>query len=73
VWRRVLVALRSDVEARGAAMMGLMISPLTGAQGNVEFFALIARPGSESGSGSGFVNDEAIDALVDQASHREQP
>ena len=26
VWRRVLIALRSDVEARGAAMMGLMIS-----------------------------------------------
>ena len=73
VWRRVLLALRSDVEARGAAMMGLMISPITGAQGNVEFFALIARPGSESASGSGFVDDEAIDALVDQASHREQP
>ena len=73
VWRRVLVALRSDVEARGAAMMGLMISPLTGAQGNVEFFALIARPGSESASGSGIVDDDAIDALVDQASHREQP
>ncbi|HUP73380.1 MAG TPA: TlyA family RNA methyltransferase [Acidimicrobiales bacterium] len=70
VWRRVLVALRSDVEARGAAMMGLMISPITGAQGNVEFFALIER---SAGPSRPPVDDEAIDAVIDEARQREQP
>jgi len=70
VWRRVLVALRSDVEARGAAMMGLMISPITGAQGNVEFFALIERSAVASASP---IDDEMIDAVVEQARQRELP
>jgi 23S rRNA (cytidine1920-2'-O)/16S rRNA (cytidine1409-2'-O)-methyltransferase len=72
VWRRVLFALRSDVEARGAAMMGLMISPITGAQGNVEFLALIEQSAHASASRSR-VDDEAIEAIVDQAQGREQP
>jgi 23S rRNA (cytidine1920-2'-O)/16S rRNA (cytidine1409-2'-O)-methyltransferase len=70
VWRRVLVALRSDVEARGAAMMGLMISPITGAQGNVEFFALIERSAAAS---ERRIDEEAIDAVVEQARQRELP
>lgn len=69
VWRRVLIALRSDLDARGAAMMGLMISPITGAQGNVEFFALIERSASASRPA---VDDETIDAVIAQASAREQ-
>jgi 23S rRNA (cytidine1920-2'-O)/16S rRNA (cytidine1409-2'-O)-methyltransferase len=70
VWRRVLLALRSDVEARCASMIGLMISPITGAQGNVEFFALIARstPNAEVLT----VDDSLIDAIVDAAADREQ-
>jgi len=67
VWRRVLVALRSDVEARGASMIGLMISPITGAQGNVEFFALIAPS-----AGRHSVDDATIDAIVAAAAAREQ-
>ena len=70
VWRRVLIALRSDVEARGAAMMGLMISPITGAQGNVEFFALIERSPSAPGLR---VDDDVIDAVVEAARQRELP
>ena len=70
VWRRVLIALRSDVEARGAAMMGLMISPITGARGNVEFFALIGRSAAASASR---VDDAAIDAIVDEALRRGHP
>jgi 23S rRNA (cytidine1920-2'-O)/16S rRNA (cytidine1409-2'-O)-methyltransferase len=70
VWRRVLVALRSDVEARGAAMMGLMISPITGAQGNVEFFALIERSAVASAAP---IDDEMIDAVVELARQRELP
>ena len=67
VWHRVLAALRSDVEARGASMMGLMISPITGAQGNVEFFALIAPSPSLPP-----VDDATIDAIVDAAAEREE-
>ena len=70
VWRRVLFALRSDVEARGAAMMGLMISPITGAQGNVEFFALIERTAVAARPS---VDDETIDAVIAEARQREQP
>jgi 23S rRNA (cytidine1920-2'-O)/16S rRNA (cytidine1409-2'-O)-methyltransferase len=70
VWRRVLIALRSDVDARGAAMMGLMISPITGAQGNVEFFALIERTAAVARPS---VDDETIDAVIDEARQREQP
>lgn len=60
VWRRVLGEVRHDVVARGAAMMGIMVSPIKGADGNVEFLALIAR-------GDGGVDDLALDAVVAEA------
>jgi 23S rRNA (cytidine1920-2'-O)/16S rRNA (cytidine1409-2'-O)-methyltransferase len=37
VWRRVLDEVMIALRARGAAIMGAMVSPLTGADGNVEF------------------------------------
>jgi len=37
VWRRVLEEVTAALGERGAAMMGVMASPLTGADGNVEF------------------------------------
>jgi 23S rRNA (cytidine1920-2'-O)/16S rRNA (cytidine1409-2'-O)-methyltransferase len=37
IWRRVLAEVGSAFSARGAAMMGAMVSPLVGADGNVEF------------------------------------
>jgi 23S rRNA (cytidine1920-2'-O)/16S rRNA (cytidine1409-2'-O)-methyltransferase len=37
VWRRVLDDVVRALAARGAAIMGAMVSPITGAQGNVEF------------------------------------
>ena len=37
VWRRVLEDVRRGLEAHGAVMMGAMVSPLKGAEGNVEF------------------------------------
>jgi 23S rRNA (cytidine1920-2'-O)/16S rRNA (cytidine1409-2'-O)-methyltransferase len=39
VWRRVLNEVVSALEGLGAAMMGVMVSPLKGADGNVEFLA----------------------------------
>ena len=37
IWRRALEGVASAFEAAGAAIMGAMTSPLTGADGNVEF------------------------------------
>jgi len=49
VWRRVLEEVRSAAVSQGATMMEAMVSPLTGADGNVEFLVhLSPRPGSTS-------------------------
>jgi 23S rRNA (cytidine1920-2'-O)/16S rRNA (cytidine1409-2'-O)-methyltransferase len=42
IWRRVLEEVITAVEQRGAVIMGCMVSPLIGAEGNVEFL-LTAR------------------------------
>jgi 23S rRNA (cytidine1920-2'-O)/16S rRNA (cytidine1409-2'-O)-methyltransferase len=44
VWADALVGAISALEAQGAAMMGAMVSPLRGADGNVEFLAHLAVP-----------------------------
>jgi 23S rRNA (cytidine1920-2'-O)/16S rRNA (cytidine1409-2'-O)-methyltransferase len=45
VWRRVLGEVDVAFGAAGAVMMGLVVSPLLGARGNVEFLAhLVCRP-----------------------------
>jgi 23S rRNA (cytidine1920-2'-O)/16S rRNA (cytidine1409-2'-O)-methyltransferase len=46
IWQRVLREVAGALEDRGAAIMGVMASPLTGADGNVEFLlhARVARP-----------------------------
>ncbi|CAN5656751.1 16S/23S rRNA (cytidine-2'-O)-methyltransferase TlyA [soil metagenome] len=48
VWRQVLDRVAAAMEAEGATIMGFMVSPLTGADGNVEFFVHLAAPGSEA-------------------------
>jgi 23S rRNA (cytidine1920-2'-O)/16S rRNA (cytidine1409-2'-O)-methyltransferase len=59
VWRRVLDEVHSAVVAGGATMMGAMVSPLRGADGNVEFLALVVpRPGA------GGVSAGDLDAVV---------
>ena len=45
VWRRVLENVASSIRDHGAVMMGGMVSPLLGADGNVEFL-VHARPHS---------------------------
>lgn len=62
VWRRALEGVRSALEARGAAMMGAMVSPLTGAAGNVEFLAHL-----EAHAGRAPAPTVDFDALVDSA------
>jgi len=45
VWSRVLVEVIAAFAAAGTAMMGLMVSPLRGPRGNVEFLAhLVVAP-----------------------------
>jgi 23S rRNA (cytidine1920-2'-O)/16S rRNA (cytidine1409-2'-O)-methyltransferase len=48
VWRHVLASVQQAVDAQGAAIMGAMASPLTGADGNVEFLLHLVVPGSGS-------------------------
>lgn len=65
VWRSVLDRVRDALVARGAAMMGAMVSPLTGADGNVEFLihARAAGPGTDAG-GSSVTPSVDLDAVV---------
>lgn len=44
VWQRVLVEVTGTLEHHGAAIMGLMTSPLRGADGNVEFLLHATAP-----------------------------
>jgi 23S rRNA (cytidine1920-2'-O)/16S rRNA (cytidine1409-2'-O)-methyltransferase len=60
VWRRVLGEVAAALTSAGAAIMGAMASPLTGADGNVEFL-LHARAGTAPAPG------HAVDGLLDGA------
>jgi 23S rRNA (cytidine1920-2'-O)/16S rRNA (cytidine1409-2'-O)-methyltransferase len=67
VWRRVLGEVRSALSGHGAAMMGVMVSPLRGADGNVEFLShLRAHAGADEVLVD--VDDAALDAVVAEAS-----
>jgi 23S rRNA (cytidine1920-2'-O)/16S rRNA (cytidine1409-2'-O)-methyltransferase len=57
IWRRVLEEVITAVRRRAAVIMGAMASPITGAQGNVEFW-LLARV-------AGPVDRRGRDAAVD--------
>ena len=70
VWRRVLEEVRSALAGEGAAMMGAMVSPLTGADGNVEFLAHLRAHAHGAVRPSPIVD---LDAVVAEAVAREQP
>ena len=61
VWTEALTAVLSSYAGLGAAILGVMVSPLVGAQGNVEFLAHLAAPG-----GAGRQGGEA-ETMVDAA------
>jgi 23S rRNA (cytidine1920-2'-O)/16S rRNA (cytidine1409-2'-O)-methyltransferase len=67
IWRRVLEDVRAAAASRGAAMMGVMPSPITGAQGNVEFLAHL-RPAADGETGLA-----EIDAAVAEATAAHEP
>ena len=65
VWRRVLGEVASAVAADGADRMGCMVSPLTGADGNVEFL-LHARRGNghPTGDADGDLDEAVAEAVA---------
>ncbi len=64
-WRRVLIEVGSAIESQGATMMGLMVSPLRGAEGNVEFLARFRA--HRSPPGTGLPARLPVDAVIAQA------
>ncbi len=65
VWQRVLEEVTAALEQQGAAIMGVMASPLTGADGNVEFL-VHARAAAETAIDVA----AAVDAAVAEAAAR---
>jgi 23S rRNA (cytidine1920-2'-O)/16S rRNA (cytidine1409-2'-O)-methyltransferase len=65
IWRRVLRDVAAALAERGAAIMGAMVSPITGADGNVEFL-LHARAPSTGGAPTA-VDAALLDGVVDEA------
>jgi 23S rRNA (cytidine1920-2'-O)/16S rRNA (cytidine1409-2'-O)-methyltransferase len=63
VWRRILREVTAALEQQGAAIMGAMASPLTGADGNVEFL-LHAHTASVSTVDVGAAIDGAVAEAV---------
>lgn len=60
LWRQALGQVDAAWRSAGAAMMDVMVSPLRGARGNVEFLAHLRR-----GTGPGLTG--AIDSAIDSA------
>ncbi len=63
VWREAVVGVRDAMTEAGAAMMGLMVSPLRGANGNVEFLMWLRAGGPENISAQ-----IDVDAVIAEAS-----
>jgi 23S rRNA (cytidine1920-2'-O)/16S rRNA (cytidine1409-2'-O)-methyltransferase len=64
LWRGAVSGVIAAFEGRGAAIMDVMVSPLQGADGNVEFL-LHARAGGRAGP-SGALVDAAIADAIDR-------
>ncbi len=69
VWRKAVEGAIAALEAAGATMMGVMVSPLRGADGNAEFLAHFRRGGDRPQSApSRGLN---LDSVLAEASGRE--
>ena len=65
LWRRALAGVDAAFAEAGAAMMGLMVSPLLGPRGNVEFLAhLVARPDPPPPALGGAQLDAVVEAAA---------
>ena len=63
VWRRVLADVNGALVSHGAVIMGAMASPLTGADGNVEFLLWARAPGAAAAPAGPALD---VDAVVDE-------
>ena len=64
VWRRALEDVGEALTSRGAAIMGWMVSPIRGAQGNVEFFVHArGRGGARQGVSGASIEDVLAEAV----------
>jgi hypothetical protein len=54
VWEQVLVEVERSIRAHGAAIIGGMASPITGADGNVEFLLHVVAGAADAVSSSVF-------------------
>jgi 23S rRNA (cytidine1920-2'-O)/16S rRNA (cytidine1409-2'-O)-methyltransferase len=70
VWRTAVVDVIAAFDAAGATMMGVMVSPLRGADGNVEFLAHLRVGSAAHGAADPLT---AIDAVVAAASDPAAP
>jgi 23S rRNA (cytidine1920-2'-O)/16S rRNA (cytidine1409-2'-O)-methyltransferase len=67
VWRRVLSEVHAAFETRGATIIDGMVSPLRGADGNVEFLVHVVAPGGEGRPTEHSADiDAVIDAVIDE-------
>jgi 23S rRNA (cytidine1920-2'-O)/16S rRNA (cytidine1409-2'-O)-methyltransferase len=64
VWRAALGRVVDAASGAGASMMGVMVSPLRGADGNTEFLLHLGR------GASGVGGDDAVDRLLDEVVER---
>jgi 23S rRNA (cytidine1920-2'-O)/16S rRNA (cytidine1409-2'-O)-methyltransferase len=64
VWHRALQGVIAAYAAGGAAIMGLMISPLLGAEGNVEFLAHLVAGAATAGDPAALIADSVAAALA---------
>jgi 23S rRNA (cytidine1920-2'-O)/16S rRNA (cytidine1409-2'-O)-methyltransferase len=66
IWRRVLAEVSGALLERNAAIMGVMVSPITGSDGNVEFILLGRFAGSvDPISGHSSLDLSSLDAAFD--------
>lgn len=77
VWQRVLEEVATAAEGLGAVMMGVMASPITGADGNVEFLMHLQMANAQMSNTVGLPlssgredNGVLIEAVVGEASDR---
>ena len=66
IWRRVLAEVIAAFGDRGATIMGVMASVITGSDGNVEFVLHLGAPGA-SPAAPGPTADPAVQARIDAA------
>ena len=69
VWRRAVTGAGAAFAGAGAAMMGVMVSPLLGARGNVEFLAHLVAGRFAAGTGTAGIDTDAtaVDDAIEAA------